>query len=221
MKRRRDEIASPEEEAVRFAWWAAFFATLIVVAALGLVSSAGAAVPPSSGGILETPAGDPFAEDEEEAEEEEPCEWEEDEWAWEACIEAEEAEAEAEARASECKLASAVATVSARPARKRVLLTIRYRTFSPALVNVRFGLRGNRGGLGFGAERKRFHRSGAYRDSIRVGPGQLAKVLAAREFTVQLHAVNAPRHCRPLFKLRLDRRRQTPRGPLWNARSAG
>lgn len=214
MKRRRDEIATPEEEAVRFAWWAAFFATLIAVAALGLVSSAGAAVLPPGAPGLEEPADRTLAEEEAEAAEEDLCDWAEDEEEWEACIEAEEAEAEA----MECGIESAAAKVTAAPARRRVLLTVRYSTYFPGRVTVRYG---TRGGLTLGTERKRFGHAGTFRRRDKLSRGQMAKLLAARELVVELHAAGTPHHCREQLRLRLDLKRSTTRGALWKARSAG
>jgi len=205
-------IEAPEEVSARFAWWAAFFGTLVVVAVLGLVSSAGAAVPAPGPGLapLEGPSG--FFFEPEAEEEEEPCEWEEDDAAWEECIEAEEAAAEA----MECVLSSASATLAASAPRRTALLTVRYSAWFAAPVSVRAKARG----VPIATERRHFGRSGTYRRRARLGRGQVARLLGAREVVVELHASGAPRHCRDRFRLHLEPRRHSARGGVWAGEAA-
>jgi hypothetical protein len=43
----------------------------------------------------------------------------------------------------------------------------------------------------------------------------MAKVIAAREFTVRIRPLAAPRWCRPHLERHLDVRRATPSGLTW------
>jgi hypothetical protein len=44
----------------------------------------------------------------------------------------------------------------------------------------------------------------------------MAKVLAARDFTVRLRVLDAPGYCRPFFDHQLSVRRTTPGGLTWS-----
>jgi hypothetical protein len=108
--------------------------------------------------------------------------------------------------AEECLLEEADSSVVTVPGRDQVRLTVRYEAFEPTAVNVDAGLRGGKGALHLGSERVRFHRSGVYRDSFDLGPKQMPKALAAREFTVDLRAVGAPAGCELQLSTRGSRR---------------
>lgn len=128
------------------------------------------------------------------AEGEEDCEWFVEEG--ENCAEAtEKGEAEELAEAEECVIENAAATVAVNPGNSTVRLTIRYKAYKPSAVAVDSRLRGTRGGLHLGASRARFRQAGAFHDSFRLNRKEMARALAAREFSIDLRAVNAPASC--------------------------
>jgi hypothetical protein len=217
MRRRPALATSPEDHAARFAWWVAFLVTISLVAALGLARSAQAstaAVP-----ALAAPTLLAFDEEEDEAEVSEDDEG----FGFEACEDEEEAEyCEAEEEGPggpeappECLLSSAQASVSASPNRDRVKLRIRYAMSSPSAVAVDYGLHGGKGSLFLGSERKQLGGSGVLRLTEDLNEAQMAKVMAAKSFTVRLRVPAAPRYCQSLFERQLDLRRATPAGITW------
>jgi hypothetical protein len=217
---RHTQSVDDSARAIRFAWLAAFVATLSLVGILALAKSAQAlTVPaPSSSG---TPAAtlpiaaEPEAEDEEAeaAEASEECEAAEDD---DEEGEVEECEEKAAAEApEECILSSAEATVSALGGHDKVRLEIRYTTTAPAQVAVEYGLHGSKGSLFMGQSRKRFGVRGVFRETESMSEAEMAKVAGARDFTVQLFAVHAPRHCRHFFDRDLTVRRAVPGGLTW------
>ncbi|HWC09145.1 MAG TPA: hypothetical protein VG458_08835 [Solirubrobacterales bacterium] len=217
-----DEQGSPI--AIKLAWWAGFLATLVLVFALAQAKSAHAvALPPpvdSLVGALEEEAED---EREEEAEAEEGWEYEEEcevvgegEQEEEVC---EEVEGE-DGTPPECLLNSADATVSAVPARDTLRLSVRYTSRSPAAVKVEYWLRGGKGPLRLGEDRKRFNRQGTFRSSERLSDPQMAKVVAARNFTVELQAVNTPRYCHRYFDQKRTMKRASGGGLTWSEPAA-
>lgn len=140
---------------------------------------------------------EPGDEDETEAEDaSEACEIEDEEdVALCAEIDQEEAEAE-EAEAERCVLEAATAKLAARPGNQTVELIIRYEAAAPASVAIDARLRGSRGGLHLGSEHTHFRRAGVYRDNFVLGEKQMERALGAREFVVELQAVDTPRYCR-------------------------
>ena len=137
------------------------------------------------------------AESEDEGEEgEEPftCEIEDEEDV-QLCAEIAREEREL-AEAERCVLQSASASVDAARKSGKVRLTVRYATYAPAAFSLRYSLRGGKGGLRLGNARAEFGRSGVFHDVVRVGDRKMAKVLAAREFQVELRAQGAPGSCR-------------------------
>jgi hypothetical protein len=214
MRRRTSAAPSDEAIAIRFAWWAAFFATLTLVAVLGLAKSAQAlTVPAATPGTAAAPAAVPAdeeSEDEAEASEDEGVVFEE-------CEEDEECEEEdgsAEAPA-ECLLSSAEATVTASANKDQVRLQIRYATSSPTAVAVDYGLHGSKGSLYLGGEKKQFARRGVLRLTRSLTEAQMAKVMAAKGFTVRLRVAAAPGYCKAFFDHQLNVRRATPSGLAW------
>jgi hypothetical protein len=140
-------------------------------------------------------AGDESSGDESEAGEE-PFECTiEDEEDVQLCAEIAEEERE-EAEAEKCMIEDATAKVSANPGKGSVELTVRYRTYSPAAVAIDARLRGGKGSVHLGASHTRFRRSGTFRDTFVLGEKRMERVLAAREFEVEVQAVNTPRYCR-------------------------
>jgi hypothetical protein len=203
----------PHSHAVRVAWWASFLATIALVALLSFVRSAQAAdlpvlAEPLSGQAspLEAAAEESDANGEEEVE-------------GEGCEAEDEGECEEEARSGQaseaCLVKSASARVTVLEARDEVRLALRYTASSPALVSVEYGLRGGRGTLKMAGARSRFSRDGVFRDTETLGRPAMAKVNAATEFEVRLHAVNTPRSCHRLLDRDLTARHASSSGPVW------
>lgn len=108
---------------------------------------------------------------------------------------AEEEKLEAE-ETEECVIEDATAKVAANPGNGTVALTVRYRAYHPASVALDASLRGGKGSVHLGASHTRFRRAGTFRDTFALGEKRMERVLAAREFEVELQAVNTPRYCR-------------------------
>jgi len=204
-------LAARESHAVRFAWWASFLATIALVALLGLARSAQAAtVADPLLSVLTLPAGAEADEEAEAAAEEEgegleECEEPDEE---EECEEAAEVD-------DSCVLKSAEATILVLPFRNEVKLTLRYSTFSPAVVKVRYSLRGGRGRLKMGGESRRFGYRGVFRETEELTEAEMAKARAATGFEVDARAVNTPGRCRGLFDRKLTARHATHGGLAW------
>jgi hypothetical protein len=212
MRRKPGALPDPESHAIRVAWWASFLATIALIAILGIVRSAQAAPVPIGGAALAlvmapTETSADSSADEEEVDGEE-CEVEEDS---EEC----EEDAATVDRSEACILRSASATVTVLQARNQVRLALRYTALSPALVSVEYSLRGRRGRLKMGEDSRRFSRRGVFHDTETLSEAEMAKVEAATEFDVRLHAANTPRYCRPLFDRDLKARHAALAGPIW------
>jgi hypothetical protein len=143
-------------------------------------------------------AGESAAEDGSDEPEEEvssDCVVEDEEDAQFCAEVAEEERLEAE-EAEECVIADATAKVAANPGKGSVALSIHYRAYSPASVAIDASLRGGKGSVHLGASHSRFRRAGTFRDTFALGEKRMERVLAAREFEVELQAINTPRYCR-------------------------
>jgi hypothetical protein len=140
-------------------------------------------------------SGDAEASDEGEVEigEETGCTIEDEE---DVQLCAEIAAEEREEAAEQCVVEDATAKVAANPDNDTVSLSIRYRAYAPASVAIDTRLRGGKGSVHLGAGHTRFRRSGTFRDTFVLGEKRMERVLAAREFEVELQAVNTPRYCR-------------------------
>lgn len=104
---------------------------------------------------------------------------------------------EKESREAErCVLESANASVDPSRTGDKIRLTVRYTTYGPAPFSLRYSLRGSKGSLQLGTAKARFGRSGTFHDVIRVDDRKLPKVLAAREFQIELQAQKTPGFCR-------------------------
>lgn len=125
------------------------------------------------------------AESSAEGEDEEACEEDEEGFC------AEEAEA-----GEECVVEDATAKLTAKPGSGSFALTIRYRATAPTAVAIDARLRGGKGGVHLGASRTRFGRAGTFRDSFSLSEKKMERALAAREFLIEVRAVNSPRYCR-------------------------
>lgn len=118
----------------------------------------------------------------------------EDEEDVELCAEIAQEEKE-EAEEEQCVLDSARAAVTVNPGKRQLRLTVHYKTLKPATVDVKASLQGPKGAVHLGTEHARFRRSGVYRDTFTLPEKQMKKALAARDFSVELHVVNAPTTC--------------------------
>lgn len=135
----------------------------------------------------------------------------EDEEDVQLCAEIAEEERE-EAEAEECVVEDATAKVSANPGKGSVELKIHYRAYAPVAVSIDARLRGGKGGVHLGAGHTRFRRSGTFRDTFVLGEKRMERVLAAREFEVEVQAVNTPRYCRLDLSGALPRAKRSLRG---------
>lgn len=174
-------------------------ALLLLLLLVALFAAAGPAqaliVPAAPVPSLSVKAEEPEEEDENEEAEGEEAETENEECEvdleeGEDCVEAEEVIA-----AEECAIEDATAKVAANPGNDTVRLTIHYRSFAPAAVAIDSKLRGAKGGLHLGTSHTRFRRAGVFHDSFGLSKKEMAKALAAREFVIDLHAVNTPGYC--------------------------
>lgn len=205
---------------MRISWQASFLTTLTLIAVLGIAGPATALTLSRPADLTVGAAPASPASEEDEGEEEGEVEASEDQgFEIEECEagEAEECEEEADVGApGECLLSSADATVVAIAKRDRLRLQIRYVTLAPTTVAVDYGLHGARGSLHLGAVRKRFGKRGVLRLTKELTPAQMAKVMAAKDFTVRLRVAAAPDYCQTLFERRLNLRRTTPAGVAWS-----
>jgi hypothetical protein len=155
-------------------------------------------------GLGEEEADAEELEAEETEDEEEACEFEEEEFCDE---EAEDAAAKAKDQAGRkrkragegedgCLLKSAKAAVNVNPGKRRLRLTVHYRTWKPATVSVEAALRGVDGAVHLGTRHARFRRSGVYRDTYELAEKQTRRALAAREVSVDLEVVGSSPPCR-------------------------
>ncbi|MFI5027817.1 MAG: hypothetical protein ACHQCF_02400 [Solirubrobacterales bacterium] len=146
----------------------------------------------------ETSARDPepatraFYTEFEAAQCEEPGEELEDE---EGNVEFCEAEPTSPLPPAECLLRTARARVFTYTAQERIRLVVHYTSFSPADVLVDYGLSGGKGPLGLGEVREHFDRRGVLRLTERLNRVEMAKVRAAKRFTVDLDIPAAPNFC--------------------------
>jgi hypothetical protein len=207
---------APEDAAVRFAWWAAFFATLTLVAVLGIAKSAQALTVPPMGppGVVAAPA--PPADEFEEAEASEDEGFEDQNCGVEEGEECEDESGGPEAP-QECLLTSAQASVAVAANHDRVRLQVRYATSTPTAASVDYGLHGGKGSLYLGGEKERLAKQGVLRLTKNLTEAQMAKVMAAKGFTVRLRVPAAPGYCQTFFDHQLDVRQATPSGLSWRS----
>jgi hypothetical protein len=203
----------PAESArlARIAWFLSFAVTVAVIAGLLLVKSAQAATtpvadPPLAGVVL-------LAEEEEE---DEGFEFEEsDEGAEESEGEDEEGSEGATGREppEECGLRTARGAVVADESRSALSTQVSYTSFEP--VKVAIALQLNGGSLTLWRDHKRLGESGVLHASERLGRGQLAKVLAARNFELTIKVLDAPGYCKRYSDRHLKARRAVGDQVTW------
>ncbi len=223
MRRKAASFPHHPPATTKIAWWVSFLATLALVFGLGLAKSAQALTPTAGTGPV-LAAALPEVEEEEGEEDETPSD---EGWEFEECELSEDEEEEfceedegEEGSPPECLLSSAEATVSTIPAHDTVRLAIRYTARSPAAVTINLGLRGRKGSLSLGEDQKRFKRAGVFHRTERLSEAQMAKVMAAKSFTVELQAVNTPRYCHRYFDRSLTVKRASGAGLTWSAPAA-
>lgn len=173
---------------------------LLVLLLLSLLTAAASAQALSLPDLPGNPPGAANEEsdeagDESESEDEEDGCASEDEEDVQLCAETAEEERESE-EAEECVIGDATAKLAPHPGNNTVGLAIRYESFAPATVVVEARLRGAKGRLRLGAEHAHFRRAGVYRDNFLLNEREMERALAAREFTIELQALNTPRYCR-------------------------
>jgi hypothetical protein len=198
---------------LRLAWLLSFAITLAVIIALLLAKAAQAAEIGTGGGLLSPLASISIVDDEGEEDEEED-DGEEGELEEEEGEELEEEEAILEPPA-ECGLRTARASVVAYASQSKVRTQISYTSFAPVRVAVGFRLHGGKGSLTLGRERRRLSYAGVVHGSARLGKSQLAKVLAARDFTVTVRVLDAPGYCKRYFDRHLKSRRSSGDRITW------
>lgn len=169
-------------------------ALLLLSALLGAAAAQASSLPAPLNSQPFVAADDEDEVEEDEAEEESEGCVIEDEEDVQLCAEIAQEERE-EAEEGQCALGSAKAAVTVNPGKRRLRLTVHYKTLKPATVNVEASLQGPKGAVHLGAEHTRFRRSGVYRETFTLPEKQMKKALAAREFSVELHVVNAPASC--------------------------
>jgi hypothetical protein len=208
----------------------AFTLTVALVALLGFVRGAQAA--PLDDGplvpLLSAPDAEVEERDEEEGGEEEEGDDDGLEGAWAECEEVEddnkreacEEEVEEREAREECGLRETASTATADPGSGTLHLVVRYRTYSPAKVSVGYSLRDGRGSLNLGRKTERFARKGVFHDTVHLGKAQMAKVLAARQLTIALEAIDAPDRCEGLFDEHLGVKHSSPSGRVWSDRAS-
>jgi hypothetical protein len=189
-------------------------ALLVLLGLLCIAPSAPAlSVPgPIASEVLVAPAGEE-EQGEAAASEEEGIEAEEE------CEEEEPGECDEEAGGpeapAECLLTTLQPAAFAFGNSDKVRLQVRYTAAYSTSIRVESGLHGAKGSLFLGSERKRFGKKGVLQLSRKLAESQMAKVMAARDFTVRLRVLDAPRWCGSYFDRHLTVRRATPRGLTW------
>jgi hypothetical protein len=188
----------------------------LLLASLMLLAAAASAHAVSLPAVAAAPAFVAHEDDEEEADDEgededesvEVEEVDEDEACEAESPEDEEfcKEVEAEEEAEKCVLEDARASFTAAPGAGQVRLRVHYRASEPSEVVVDARLRGGKGALHLGTDRKAFHRAGVYRYSFDLGDKQMAKAVAAKDFEVSLYAVGTPADCEMHLATRGPRR---------------
>jgi hypothetical protein len=203
--------SSPAQAArlLRLAWLLSFTVTLAAIAVLLLAKSAQAAETGSGGTPVSPLLSVGLVDDEPEEDE---GEYEEEEEGEEEELEEEEASVEPPA---ECGLRTARATVVADASQSKLRTQISYTSFAPVRVAIGFRLHGGKGSLTVGRERKRLSYAGVVHASERLGKAQLAKVLAARDFTATVRVLDAPGYCKRYFDRRLKIRRSSGDRITW------
>lgn len=218
MRRKPADIEPQDAHTTRVAWWGAFVLTVALILGLGFVRSAQAAIVPAP--MLAVPA---IVEIDDEDEGESEDEGGEEELELEECEVAEEEDEEVECDDEEadvgpppaCFLSSADAAVSTDPVHNKLRLAVRYTAAKPATVAVDYWLRGSKGPLDLEGDEKRFGRDGVFRLTQSLTDAQAKRVAAAKNFTVTVDPVNAPKSCSEFLDQHLSVRKAVGGGEMW------
>jgi hypothetical protein len=150
-----------------------------------------------------------FEEEEfEEVEEEEEFEFEIEE-----CEEEVKSKAGAVTAPKACLVRTAESSITTLPSSDRVLLTVRYQTYSPSTVNLGLKLKDNKGSLKIEAATKHLGKQGVLHLSIKLSDAEMERAAKAKEFNVALRAPNTPGYCGGLLEQQLRSKH-----PVGNAR---
>jgi hypothetical protein len=173
---------------------------LLLLALFGSASAQALTLPVDPISIVAMPEeegdeAEPGEEDEVEIEAEEDGCTIEDEEDVQLCAEIASEEREAE-EVEECVIEDASAKLVPHPGNDTFQLALRYEAFAPAAARVEARLRDSKGMLRLGADRAHLRRAGVYRKTFVLSEKEMGRALGAREFEVELQAVNTPRYCR-------------------------
>jgi hypothetical protein len=193
MSEKNHNSAAPSARMTRIAWLVCFVIPMLILALLAVAKPA-AALTARAPGATQLLAPTLAAATEADAETSEEGSGEEADGSDEESEDEEEGEEE-EFAPEECLLESASSRVVALPAQGKVHLTLRYSMLSPAGVAVDYRLAGKRGSLDLGTTRRRFGSQGVLQLTTHLSEAKMAKVLAARSFTVELDIPAAPHYC--------------------------
>jgi hypothetical protein len=114
-----------------------------------------------------------------------------------------------------CVLRVARARVFAFTRHDKARLVIHYTSWRPAEVTVAYALRGRRGGLKLGRARARFEKAGVFRLAERLDPREMARLRAAKRFTVHFRIPKTPRSCGRFYTRRLTIPRRISGQTVW------
>jgi hypothetical protein len=215
----RSSTVSDESARAWFAGTITFVVTLTLIAIIAPAKSAQASPPPVALALTgPSPAlpGMPFVTVfDEEAEEE----------AGEEGEEGEEGEAEEEAEGEsaragaeppyECVLRTARATIVAMEAQSKLRLQLSYTSFEPAPAILDYQLRGGKGSLALAGGHRHLAESGVLRETKTLSDYQLAKVMAAKTFTIRIRVPGAPGYCSRYSSRQLKAKREAPGKVTW------
>ena len=173
---------------------------LLLLALLAAAPAQAVTLPIDPGSLVAAPdeegeQTDPGGEEEVEIEAEEDGCTIEDEEDVQLCAEIASEERESE-EAEECVIEDASAKLIPHPGNDTVELALRYEAFAPAAVAIEARLRGSKGKLRLGADHAHLRRAGVYRKTFVLGEKEMDRALGARQFEVELQALNTPRYCR-------------------------
>ncbi|HEX5610905.1 MAG TPA: hypothetical protein VFX45_12535 [Solirubrobacterales bacterium] len=192
----------------RIAWLVSFAVTVAVITGLLLIKSAQAAAAPSA-----ALPGTILLDDAEE--EDEGFEFEEfDEGEEEDEFEDGPEGGRGGEPPAECGLRTARGAVVADESRSAIRTQVSYTSFDPVDVAIELRLNG-RGSLTLWRDHKRLRETGVVHASERLSKGQLAKVMAARNFTLTIKVLDAPRECNRYFDRHLKTRRAVGDQVTW------
>jgi DNA-binding beta-propeller fold protein YncE len=114
-----------------------------------------------------------------------------------------------------CVLRVARARVFVFAKHDKARLVIHYTSYRPAKVRVSYRLAGRKGGLELGSAGARFKRAGVFRLPERLTRGQMAKLRAARRFTVRFKIPRTPHSCGRYYMKRLTIHRRVSGQTVW------